>query len=566
VSQLTPETLPDDPAALKRLVIKLAAQHDKLETQHAELESQHAEFESQYKKVESERDSLAAECEQLKVRLSAVLQRMFGRRADKLDENQLQLFAEEIQRIRDEVGDNTSEPLPPLDESRRKQKQKRKPKRTPLPAELPRVVVEHDIPEDEKPCPCCGKERVVVAREPSEQLEIEEIKLHVKRHERLIYACPSCRDQIQRAEKPYQPIERSIAGPSLLAYLVTSKFEDHLPLYRIEKILKRAGVTLPRSTQVGLMQKTAELVQPLIDLMWQRVRGSPVIHTDDTTMPTQVKGRGRTKTGRLWPYIGRHGVPWDYAGSYVVVKYTNSRAGKHVADHLRDWSGNLLQADCFNGYTSLDKADELSHVACWAHGRRKFHEARATDIDRSTRAMAFIRTLYEIESEMRQVNLTADEIRDRRQRDSKPIVDAFLDWIEREYACGVLPKSPMGKAINYVLGHRKAFTAYLDDGRLAIDNNLTERMIRPIALGRKNFLFAGSERGGRTMATLMSLVCSARLHELNVHAYVTDVIERIAGLPISELPNLLPDRWKELQQQQGQAKERQQQGQAGEGS
>ena len=529
MTQLIPETLPDDPAALKRLVIELATRQGKLESQH--------------KKVEAQRDSLAAECEKLQVRLSAVLQRMFGRRAEKLDENQLQLFVEEIQRIRDEVGDGASEPLPEAVTSRRS-KPKRKPKRRPLPPELPRVVVEHDIPEDEKPCPCCGENRVVVARDSSEQLEIKEIELYVRRHERLVYACPTCRNQIQRAEKPYQPIERSIAGPSVLAHLVTSKMEYHLPLYRIEKILKRAGVTLPRSTQVGLLHKTAELVEPLVDLMWKRVRGSPVIHTDDTTMPTQEKGRGRTRTGRLWPYIGRHGVPWNYDGCYMAIEYTPTRAAEHVADHLRGWSGNLLQADCFSGYTSLDRDGALTHVACWAHARRKFHEARTTDIARSTKAMAFISSIYDVEREMRDAKLTADKIRDRRQRDSKPIVEALLNWLEREYGGAVLPKSPMGQAMAYVLGHRKAFMAYLGDGRLSIDNNLAERMIRPIVVGRKNFLFAGSERGGRTMATLMSLVYSARLHELNVHAYVTDVIERIAGLPMSKLPDLLPDRWK----------------------
>lgn len=525
VSTVTCNTLPDDPNVLKQLLLE----RDKV-----------------VKQLEAERDAIAADRDRYKARLMAMLQRTFGKRAETLDENQLQLFAEEIRRIREEIGDDSSEHLP--DETPAKKRVKQQPKRAPLPADLPRVTIEHDLPENEKPCPCCGEARVVIARDSSEQLEIKPVEFYVVRHERLVYACPSCRNQVQRADKPHQPIERSIAGPSVLAHLVTSKWEDHLPLHRIEKMMQRAGIVLSRSTQVGLMHKTAELVMPLVDLMWMRTRGSPVIHTDDTTMPTQVKGQGRTQTGRLWPYIGRHGVPWDLDGSYVVVEYTGSRAVDHVTRHLAGWSGHLLQADCFAGYRALDVTGTVTHAACLAHARRKFHDARTTDINRSTRALAFISSLYEVERAMQDEGLSVEEVHSRRSRESRPILEAFMTWIETELAStAVLPKSPMGHAMAYVLNHRAAFMAYLDDGRLAIDNNLAERTIRPIALGRKNFLFAGSARGGRTMATLMSLVSSARLHKLNVHAYVTDVITRIAGLPSSELPDLLPDRWKAIQ-------------------
>ncbi len=554
----TPDILPDDPTLLKQMLlherqvvaefeVERAEFQSKINTVTAEcttVQSQLATVTAECTTVQSQLATVTAERDSYKARLALMLQRTFGKRAETLDDNQLELFAEEIQRIRDTVGDDQSERLP-VDANKPQPKIRKKPKRKPLPGDLPRVVIEHDLPDDEKPCPGCGEDRVEIARSASEQLEIKPVEFYVVRHERLVYACPSCRNQVQRADKPYQPIERSIAGPSVLAHLVTSKWEDHLPLYRIEKMLKRAGIVLSRSTQADLMRKTAELVEPLVKLMWERVRGSPVIHTDDTTMPTQEKGRGKTRTGRLWPYIGRHGAPWDVANSYVVVEYTNSRDAKHVRRHLDGWTGDLLQSDCYAGYCHLDSARQ---IACWAHARRKFHEARLTNIAGSTRALAFISSLYEIEQSMQARDLNIDAIRMERNERSRPLVASFMEWLIQERGCPkVLPKSPLGQAIRYVLNHRPAFEAYLDDGRLAIDNNLAERLIRPIAVGRKNFLFAGSERGGRTMATLMSLVSSARLHEVNVHAYVTDVITRISGHPLNKLSDLLPDRWQALQ-------------------
>ena len=530
VSRTTTTSLPDDAATLQRMVLDVTAKHHALATEHDALITERDE-------LKRERDRIAAELESKKAQLAAALQRTFGPRAERLNPNQLELFAEEIRRIREEAGDVDSPPLPEVEVAGHR----RRPKRRPLPEDLPRVTVEHDVPEDEKACRCCGEERVVIAREASEQLEFVPAKLFVRRDVQLIYGCPACRQQVQRAEKPPRAIERSIAGPSLLAELVTSKFEDHLPLYRIEKILKRSGIDLPRSTQVGLMHKTAELLEPLVKLMWARVRGSPVIQTDDTTMPTQEKGRGRTRTGRLWPYVGRRGAPWDRAGSTVVIEYSRSHEMEHPSSHLNGWRG-ILQADCYRGYVELDKVGAVSHAACWALARRKFHEARVTDVARSTSAVTYIKTLYQVEKHLRDEDLDLDEIQSRRKELAQPRLNRFLEWMEKERG-NVLPKSPMGKAIAYVLNHRPAFERYLEDGRIAIDNNLAEQVIRPIAVGRKNFLFAGSEKGGRTMATLMSVVASARLQRIDVHAYLGDVIARIASLPMSRLPELLPEAW-----------------------
>jgi transposase len=507
-------TLPDDVETLKRMLI---------------------ERDAVIARVTAERDHYIS-------RLKAALGRLFGPRAERLDPKQLELFAKEVEQARDAADDQDSEALPEGLSAHR-----RRPRRRRLPSDLPRQEQVHELSEAERRCPCCGEERLVIAREASEQLEYVPAKLWVRRDVQLVYGCPTCRGQVQRAEKPHRAIERSIAGSSLLAHLVTSKFEDHLPLYRIEKILRRSGVELPRSTQVGLLHQVADLMRPLVDLMWKRVRGSPVIHTDDTPMPTQEKGRGRTRTGRLWPYVGRSAAPWDRRGSLMVMRYTSSRSEQHVRDQLAGWSGTL-QGDCFGGYVALD-ADEsvpIVHAACWAHARRKFYDARTTDVARSTEAMTRIAALYRIEQTMQEEELDDPTvIAARRNAEARPKVEAFMDWLESQRT-SVLPKSPFGQAIAYVLGHRKALERNLDDGRLAIDNNAAEQTIRPVALGRKNFLFAGSGRGGQTMATLMSVVGSARLHKLDVAAYLADVIERIAATPLSRLQELLPERWAEV--------------------
>ena len=495
--------------------------------------------------------------EQLRIALA----RLYGPRTEKLDPDQLLLFAAEIEDARAQCEDEDSEPLP--DRATRPASRRRgRPVRRPLPDTLERVEEIHDLPADERACPCCGEERVIIARDASERLEIEPPRLWVRRDVRLVRACVTCRDQVQRAEKPHAPIEKSIAGSSLLAHLVTSKFEDHLPLHRIEKILKRSGVTLSSSTQSDLLRRTAELLEPLVDRMWQHVRRSPVIHTDDTTMPTLDRGRSKSGrgtrdvlTGRLWPYLGRAGPPGDRTGSYVVFRYTSSRAAKHVADALAEWSGTL-QGDCLAAYVAMDRDPEsgIALAACWAHARRGFHEARGSDPARALHAMTLIGRLYEVEREIREAVEAAkaantappspEAIAEVRNEQSRPIVDALMGWIEDELARPeVLPKSAIGRALAYVRTHRAMLERYLDDGRLEIDNSLVERAIRPVAVGRKNFLFAGSERGGRTMATLMSVVGSARLHGVDVAAYLGDVIERIAGHPAGRLGELLPDAW-----------------------
>ena len=514
-----------------------------LEAEIGRLRTALADRDLQLRRVTAERDAYHHQ-------LVLAMRRQFGPRTEQLDPEQLRLFAGEIQDARDEAGDEESPQVPPAPGGNRRPK--RKPRRQPLPEHLERREFEHDT--DEPGCPCCGEERPVIARSVSERLEIDPPRLWVRRDVQLIRACPCCRGQIVRAEKPHAAIERSIAGSSLLAYLVTSKFEDHLPLHRLEKILRRGSVHLSRSTQSDLLRQTAELLRPLEELMWAAVRGSPVIHTDDTTMPTQDRGRkqrGEGKrdifTGRLWPYLGRSGSPHDLAGAYVVFRYSTTRAGRHVDDALAGWSGTI-QGDCFAPYVRLDgRADrDIALAACWAHARRGFHEARDSDPARSMKALRLIGELYAVESALgkRLAPPMPEEVLAARREQSAPAAKRFMDWVDDQLADpAILPKSPIGRALSYVLAHREQLERYLSDGRLAIDNSIAERAIRPIAVGRKNFLFAGSERGGRTMATLMSVVGSARLHGLDVARYLHDIIDRIAGLPVSRLAGLLPDRW-----------------------
>jgi transposase len=497
---------------------------------------------------------VTAERDALHHQLRLAMQKQFGPRTEKLDAEQLLLFAREVQDARDEADDDDSPELPRV--PGRKRSRKRKPRRERLPDHLERRDFEHEV--DDPSCPCCGEERPIIARETTERLEIDPPRLWVRRDVQIKRACPTCRGQIVRAAKPYAAIERSIAGSSLLAHLATSKFEDHLPLYRLEKILRRSSVHLPRSTQSDLLRQTADLLRPLEDLMWASVRGSPVIHTDDTTMPTLDRGRKRRGegtrdifTGRLWPYLGRSGAPHDLSGAYIVFRYSPTRAGCHVDEALSGWTGTI-QGDCFAPYVRLDgRSDrDVALAACWAHARRGFHDAREADRGRAMRALRLIAELYAVESDLgqRPVPPTPEEVLEVRQERSAPIVERFMAWVQEQLADPtVLPKSLIGRALSYVLAHRERLERYLADGRLAIDNSIAERAIRPVAVGRKNFLFAGSRRGGQTMATLMSLVGSARLHGLDVARYLHDVIDRIAAIPVSRLPELLPDRWKAAQ-------------------
>jgi len=501
-------------------------------------------------------------------KLQQLLRRLYGRSSEKLDPKQMALFAEMLEQMRGQEAEAGPEPQTVLPKSPAGKGHGRRK----LPPDLPRDRVVHDLPDKEKPCPCCGEMRIVIGEETSEQLDYIPAKVKVIEHARLKYVCKSCErkaaeggPQIEVAAKPLSPIEKGLAAPGLLSHVIVSKFDDHLPLYRLERIFGRLGIDLSRSTMCGWMRQSAEALRPLYDWMAADVLGSKVIHTDDTPVPVQDKGRGKTKTGRFWVYSG------DEAHPQVVFDYTPSRKRDGPMAFLKDWGAEeerYLQADAFGGYDGIyagEAGGKVVEVACWAHARRKFYDARKSDARHRAEALAHIRLLYDVERKARErysaqlASAAADESQPLRllseirlklrQEFSVGRLAELKAWMERVRATAggsVLPKSPVGEAITYALNQWDALAVYTTDGDLAIDNNAAENALRRIALGRKNWLFAGSDNGGRTAAILFSLLATCQRHEVEPLSYLRDVLTRIAAHPASGLADFAPHRWQPL--------------------
>jgi hypothetical protein len=315
--------------------------------------------------------------------------------------------------------------------------------------------------------------------------------------------------------------------------VVTAKYADHLPLYRQEDILKRHGMEIPRSTTCGWMRMAADLLRPLVTAAATRVLQSKVIHTDDTPVKVQDEMRERTREARFWVYVG------DETHPYTVFDYTQNRKRDGPANFLGDFSG-YLQADAYAGYDALYTNGKVTEVACWAHARRKFTNAQSTDAVRPVAALAYIRRLYDVERTT--ALMSAAERRQARQEKSLAILIEFGTWLQKA-AIEALPRSPVGEALAYTLNNWKALTVYVEDGDLDIDNNAAERAVKPVAIGRKNWLFLGSDNGGRTAAVFFSLISTCRRHEIDPFVYLRDVIRRIASHPANRIEELLPGQW-----------------------
>lgn len=489
-------------------------------------------------------DHLHRENTGLSHRLDLALRRIYGRSSEKIDAKQLLLFGQAMQQAAQAMAgltahqDQTASPATTP--------QHKGHGRRPLPADLPRHRLEHPIDPHELTCPCCDQPRVRIGEEVSEQLDYTPASLFVIQHVRPKFACPRCGASggggVATADKPDagQVIDKGLPGPGLVAHVITSKYADHQPLYRLEGMLARHGVEIARSTMCGWMKASAELLTPLVKLMAARIRGSKVIHTDDTPVPVQEKGRGKTKEGRLWVYLG------DPRHPYIVFDYTPSRNRDGPRNWLKDFEG-YLQADAFGGYDGIYASQEVVEVACWSHARRKFYDARSSDPARSHHVLAVIRLLYDVEREAKELDV--EQRLALRQERSCPLLDELHPWLQRELlpGAGVLPKSPMGQAIGYAINQWEALKVYTTDGDLAIDNNAAERAVRPVTVGRKNYLFFGSDAGGRTAAMLYSLTASAKRHGIDPFVYLRDVLATIGSTPVSELDQFLPDRWRDQQ-------------------
>jgi transposase len=491
-------------------------------------------------------EAQAGTINQLSTRVEQLLRRLFGTRSERLDPDQLTMFAEAWAAENAAPTDAAEEE--PAAEA--KTKKKKGHGRKPLPENLPRKRVEHDVKPEEKVCAECGTEKQRIGETLTEQLEYVPASFYVIEHAQLKYACKCCQEGVVVGEKPAQPIEKSLAAPGLLAHVITAKYCDHLPLHRQEGIFKRHGVDLSRKTLCDWVIRSAFVLEPVVQAMAARVLQSKVIHTDDTPVQVQDPDRkGKTRRGRMWPYVG------DADHPYTIFDYTPGRERAGPEEFLRNFTGEeenprYIQCDAYAGYNGLfAKGRHVREVACWAHARRKYDEARTSDPVRAHQALLRIQEFYRVEAEIREAaaglpRSEADALRHaRRREEARPLLDDFETWARDALANQVLPKSDIGRAFAYSLNQWDALKRYTEDPALNIDNNTAERAIRAIAVGRKNWLFLGSDDGGRAAAIHFSLIASAKRHGLDPFAYLRDLLRRIPTHPNRDIQSLFPDRW-----------------------
>jgi transposase len=506
-------SLPDldalDIDALKALVI---AKHGELLRRNTELTSS------------------TQEIEHLKLVIEKYRRMIFGRKSEKLTAQleQLEFRLEELETT--QAAEEAAQP----DSARTEAKTRRRPSRKPLPEHLPREVVAH-LPEHDC-CPDCGGALRQFGEDVSEQLERIPATFKVIRHVRPKFACAGC-DRVVEAPAPARPIERGLAGPGLLAHVLVSKFGDHLPLYRQSEIFAREGVDLDRSTLAGRVGAASELLAPLVDATRKHVLAGVKVHADDTPVPVLAPGNGKTKTGRLWTYVRDDRPAGLSTAPAVWFAYSEDRKGKHPQVHLKNFKG-ALQADAYAGFHHLYGDGFIYEVACWAHTRRNFHDIHVVHASPiTTEAIARIGALYGIEEEIR--GKPQELRRTVRQARAKPLLDELRTWMEKMLR-SLSTKSETAGAIRYALSHWTALTRYAEDGLLEMDNSADERALRAIALGRKNYLFMGSEAGGQRAASLYSLIGTAKLNGLDPAFYLRTVLARIAEHPINRIEELLP--------------------------
>ncbi|MES2661794.1 MAG: IS66 family transposase [Pseudomonadota bacterium] len=399
---------------------------------------------------------------------------------------------------------------------------KKHPVRKPIPADLPREVIIHDVSESEKICDC-GSALVKIGEQISEQIKYIPAQLSVIQHVRPKYACKPCQEHVKIAKMPTLLLPKSIATPELVAHIIISKYMDHLPLYRQEAIWQRIGIDMPRSSLCGWILKVAELCDPLIQLLQKEIITHDYIQADETTLQVlNEAGRANTAKSYMWIYQGG-----DIKHPAVVFDYQETRGGYHAQAFLKGFKG-YLQTDAYSGYNFTDQYDEIIALGCMAHARRPFSDlvkiSKKTGL--ATEGIHYFQRLYAIEKYARENKLSHDERYELRKLKAPPILDTFKKWLET-HLTKVPKQHRLGQGIQYVLKHWNELTAYLKDGRLEIDNNFVENLIRPLALGRKNWLFAGSPSGAKAAAVFYSLIATCQLNNVEPYQYLCKMLHQI---------------------------------------
>jgi transposase len=488
----------------------------------------------------AERSDLQEKCSILQEKVHVLLDRLYGRRSEKPNAlHPLLPFKEE---------EEVEPPKPPAeilkaadDEGsiREKKRNRRKGNIKPgrrIPDHLPRKRIERTLAEDERVCPCCNKPMHKIGEEITERLDCEPIKLIVNQYVQFKYACPACPDGrggVKTAPSVPAVIEKGIAEPGLLAQIVVAKYADHLPLHRQQGIFARHGADLSKSTMCDFVADVSDLTMPVVKELKRGIVTGSVIHSDDTHVTVQDAGaNGGSRRAFVWVYIGENGD--------VVFDFTDSRSREGPELFLTGFQG-YLQVDAYAGYDNIFATRKVIEVACWAHVRRRFFAAAKLGVEIGAKVVEAIQALYAIERHA--AALDPDQRRALRQKDAKPILDAMLPWLQGE-SQRALPASVLGKAFSYCLKLWPALVRYLEDGRLAIDNNISERAMRRVAVGRKNWMFAGSNEGGKRAANLYSLIASCHAHGVDPWSYLKDILPRLATTPQSRITELTPRGWK----------------------
>jgi transposase len=476
----------------------------------------------------------------LQHQMDQMLRRLYGRKSEQLNPNQL-MFDPIVLQSLNQNAPLPAAPVPVKPEARKPRQTSQHHGRVPIPEHLERVEILLDIPEEQKVCPETGEPLKMITVEVSEKLEYRPGKLIVNVYKRPQYALPEKADSfggVLAAPMPDHPIAKCKADVGLISYVIVSKFADHLPLYRQDGIFEREGVTIPRATQSGWLMQTYESIKILEEVFRQAVLEGGVTFTDDTPTPLQEQGLGKFRKARMWVYVrGGIGPP------LVAYDFSIDRSKRRPLDYLKDYQG-YVHADAYSGYDELFRREGIIEVGCWAHARRKFDEAASSRPKEATDILARIARLYH-ETETPCAGMEPEERCRFRQEHAAPLIEGIFEKLE-ELRPKTTPSEPLRKAIDYALNQRKALCRYLEDGRLRPDNNLAENAMRPVALGRKNWLFVGSERGGRAAALFMSLIQSCKNLGINPWEYFDDMLRRIMSHPANRLRELLPDQWKPL--------------------
>ncbi len=510
---IDPATLPEDPSLLMKLF--LGCVQMLAETQ---------------KKLQ-ERDE---RIQKMDVMLRRFQRWQFGQKAERVPEGQL---------IFGWYGALEAE-LSSTEVTRSESRARRRPKRggyRVIPKDIPREIVDQDLSPEEKRCPGCGAERVCIGYEESKQLDFNPASFFERILRRAVYACKPCGRHVQKAAAPESaprgPIEKGWPGYGLVAQVLVAKYLDHIPCYRQSRIYARSGVEISRSTLCGWVGQSVALLEPIVVAMRGDVLRSGIIRTDDTIVRLLVPGLGRTAQARLWGYLG------DPHHNQVVYEFTLDRRQEHPLAFFKDFKGRI-QADAYQGYDKLFlPGSEREELGCMAHCRRYFYDLRDIEPALCGTALGYIRSLYEVEWAAKEAGMKPPERLALRREKSVLILDAFKKWLDHE-ALKLLPQSAIAQAFGYALNQWEALKRYTEIGEAEIDNNAMERAMRGAVMGRRNYLFVGSEAGGRWAAVVYSLVESCKLNGVEPYRYLKNVLRQVWTHPQSRIEKLMPRLWK----------------------